>query len=463
MQNLARQDHPVAGEADIGRLINEGYLSPITSSTADSSVDTSELKIRAGEFVSTDLESAFNQSEVVARACSEIVEKTQGRKSILVFCCGVAHAQAVQYMLEQMTRERVGLVTGTTMQLERAELLRTFKSGELRWLVNVDVLTTGFNAPNVDAIAVLRATCSPGLFAQICGRGFRLHAGKENCLILDFGENIERHGPLDSKDYGKRKKKKEGKGNAPQKACEKCQETIPAAARICPECGAVQTIEVDDRHGDKAADAPLLQSQMEPVEWQVDEVNMREHTNKKTGSRTLRVDYQCKPDGLNDGIPQTISEWVCIEHEGFAGRKAGDWWARRSKVKVSTILEAIDVWKRLGVAETRAITTIPDGKFTRIIEYVLGPVPAIEDMIVYGPSRWATERGIRFEESENHLRWYYGDDFAEYWPSSERFAFNGNYSEGWYMGSVEQVQEWLAGAWCIGAGVADGFGDDLPF
>jgi DNA repair protein RadD len=86
-------------------------------------------------------------------------------------------------------------VTGDTPKNERRDIIERFKASEIKYLVNVSVLTTGFDAPHVDVIAMLRATESVGLMQQIIGRGLRISDGKENCLLLDYAENIERHCP----------------------------------------------------------------------------------------------------------------------------------------------------------------------------------------------------------------------------------------------------------------------------
>jgi superfamily II DNA or RNA helicase len=168
-------------EAFTGDLIKQGFLCPITNKPADADVDTEGIKTRGGEFIESDMQAAFMSADNTALAVREIVENCHDRKSILIFCAGVNHAEDTAKLLEK-TGERVGLVTGETLAIERSGILSDFKSQSLRWLVNCDVLTTGFNAKCVDAIAIMRATMSPGLFCQMVGRGLRLHPSKANCI-----------------------------------------------------------------------------------------------------------------------------------------------------------------------------------------------------------------------------------------------------------------------------------------
>ena len=141
-------------------------------------------------------------------------------------------------------------MTGDTSPAERAEIIARFK-GEcipadlfgtpkppLKFLANVNVLTTGFDAPNTDCVVMLRPTNSPGLLIQCAGRGTRLspETGKSSCLFLDYGGNILRHGPLD---MIKVKEPGSGKGgDAPAKKCPQCLALIHAGYTACPECGA---------------------------------------------------------------------------------------------------------------------------------------------------------------------------------------------------------------------------------
>lgn len=361
----------VCYSAPLQKLIGEGFLSEITSKSADASVDTSNLHIRGGEFIGNEAEQLFDTKDNVQAACKEIVTRTQGRNSIMVFCSGVMHAGDVADAIEEMTGEQVGVITGESSNIERGTFIENFKSRRLRWLVNVDVLTTGFDAPCVDAIAVLRATMSPGLFAQICGRGLRTYQGKTNCLILDFGENIKRHGALDDPMYGLKQKKKieievdENREPQPnEKRCPGCDEIVSANLRLC-ECG----YKFPARHEANASSDDVLSK---PITWKILDVKLSRH-RKKTSVEgtpdTLRVDYTCiKKDDIGNLNEETISEWVCLEHgQGFAFTKARVWWLAHSNAELpSGIDEAIDLFNRGAVGMPEEITTIKEGGFYRI-------------------------------------------------------------------------------------------------
>lgn len=368
----------VCYSAPIQRLIADGYLCNLTTRPAESSVDTSALHVRGGEFVNSESVALFDRAEEVNAACREIVAKTVGRQSVLIFCSGVLHAEHVARMIAELTGEPCGVVTGESMPLERAETLDAFRSRRLRFLCNVDVLTTGFDAPCIDAIAILRATMSAGLFAQICGRGFRVFPGKADCLVLDFGENLKRHGPIDSLDFGRCKRHGDVIGEAPTKTCPNCEEVLLIAAREC-ECG-YQFPEPESRHGTEAdEDSQILST---PQAWIVEEVRYSRHDKKKGGPDdppTLRVDYVVTPENSEGGNLeiQTVSEWVCIEHGGFARSKALRWWNARS---IAPCPVDVDEAVRLGLggalAWPRKIVTIKDGRWTRVLSADLEEKPA---------------------------------------------------------------------------------------
>ena len=188
------------------------------------------------------------------------------------------------------------------------------------------VLTTGFNAPAVDLIAMLRPTKSAGLYVQMAGRGTRLAPGKENCLVLDFAGNVARHGPIDAVTP---KRPSEAEGAAPTKVCPDCDSILAAAVRQCPDCGH-QFPPPEVKVAATATHARHPVHHAAAVGRGVDVAYSRHEKPGKPPS--LRVDYHC-------GLVRH-SEWICFEHTGYARQKAVAWWRARSKAPVpSTITD----------------------------------------------------------------------------------------------------------------------------
>ena len=358
-------------EAFTGDLIEQGFLCPITNKPADAEVDTEGIKTRGGEFIESDMQAVFMIVDNVLMACKESIAKCHDRKSILIFASGVRHAEDVARILEEKTGERVGLVTGETLAIERAGILADFKTQSLRWLVNCDVLTTGFNAKCVDAIAIMRATMSPGLFCQMVGRGLRLHPSKVNTLILDFGENIKRHGSIDDKNFGRASEEKRGQAaraaslNGRGKPCPACRLDVPANAREC-ECGFIFPV----NHQGASDGSSQLTGQTPPEVLEVVSVVWGKHTKRHDPDAppTLRIDYECQPVDSESGLmTNKVSEWVCIEHEGFARVKACLWWQARSIAEVpDNVDDALSLLNRGAARMASQLTTTKDGKYTRI-------------------------------------------------------------------------------------------------
>ncbi len=171
----------VCYEIGIKELIRDGYLSPLISKAGVNRADFGNLHVRAGEFVSEEVESLVNDDALVSAACAEIVELTADRRAVLIFASSVAHGLRVVEVLRKIHDIECGFVTGETPIHERDELLSRFrgdaptpliKTEPLRFLCNVNVLTTGFDAPRVDCVVMLRPTMSPGLLYQTRrGRG----------------------------------------------------------------------------------------------------------------------------------------------------------------------------------------------------------------------------------------------------------------------------------------------------
>lgn len=178
-------------------LIDKGYLTPPTVPSEQSeSYRAKDLQLdKKGNFNAEDIERVFGSDDVLTRKIVfDIVSKSVDRKAVIVFATTIKHAERVlQYLGEADTANKAVLITGETPKRTREQYLKEFKAGKIKYAVNVAVLTTGFDHPAIDVVAILRPTESAGLFQQIIGRGLRLHEGKHDCLILDYAENIERH------------------------------------------------------------------------------------------------------------------------------------------------------------------------------------------------------------------------------------------------------------------------------
>jgi DNA repair protein RadD len=368
--------HGVAYEAPVKRLMDENYLASLTNQTTRVAVDTTLLKVRRGEFIESDLAQAFGEASMLNSSTDDLIAKTKDRKSIICFCVNRKLAQQTAEIIKEKTGEEVLYVDGDTPPLFRSQALEDFKNRKARFLVGINVLTTGFDAPCVDCVAVLRATQSAGLFAQICGRGMRLYPGKTDCLILDYGENLKRHGTLDAADYG-RKKKNFGpkKEVATHKTCGKCDSPNLLSAQFCEHCGAklVQEREVKVEEQSDSEHA-IFEHQKKPTVLFVEQVTMHVHTPRGEGkTRSLRIDYHCIED-IREGKKnlvneRRISEWICLEHTGFARHKAEKTWGQFCVIDAPfEIEEAIDLWERGACRVPVRITVVPEGKYSRISE-----------------------------------------------------------------------------------------------
>jgi DNA repair protein RadD len=356
--------------ADIIRLIDEGFLCDMKSNEADGSVDTSNLHKRGGEFIAEEVEDLFSNN-VTVDAVNEIVNATANRHSVMIFATSIKHACYIENLLHihaGVSPDEVGTVFGSTSPLERASTIAAFIDRRIKFLVNVDVLTTGFDAPCIDAIAILRATASPSLYAQIVGRGLRTHDSKNDCMVLDFGENIKRHGSIDrirakriakaARDKVEEEAKEKDVG---VKECPRCEVLNLETVLEC-ECGYVFPFE--GRHKAKSESMLAIVGKTLPQVFDVLEVQYCKWS-KPNKPDTMRVDYRVSKDGKE--VMFGISEWVCFDHIGYPRKQADAWWTSRSNVRLpENTAEAITLATFGAVAEPTQIVAEHDGKYWTI-------------------------------------------------------------------------------------------------
>lgn len=174
-----------------GELVNDGYLSQVKIGDSSDSYDTSKLETdKFGRFSAKSVEQTFSGNTKTERIIQRVIANSSDKMGVMIFAATISHAEEIASYLPTDERE---VVTGKLKKSERQNIIERFKVRQFKYIVNVDVLTTGFDAPHVDYVVVMRATESASLFQQIIGRGLRLHDDKEHCLISDFAENIERH------------------------------------------------------------------------------------------------------------------------------------------------------------------------------------------------------------------------------------------------------------------------------
>lgn len=171
----------IAYDIPVADLMEQGFLAPVVSKAGARKIDLSEVGHRGGEFIESELAKAASDPELVRETVAEIVQYGADRKAWLIFACGVIHANMIRDEFQAHGIE-AHVVTGADGMTERAEKIERFRRGAYKCLINVNVLTTGFNVPHVDLIGIVRATESAGLYVQIVGRGTRLAPGKTDCL-----------------------------------------------------------------------------------------------------------------------------------------------------------------------------------------------------------------------------------------------------------------------------------------
>ncbi|WP_437213860.1 DEAD/DEAH box helicase [Pectobacterium sp. LFLA-215] len=176
-------------ELPLRYMIKHGFLVP--PDRLDMPVvqyDFSKLVARSnGLFSEADLNLELKrQQRITPHIISQVIDYAQTRRGAMIFASTVEHAKEITALLPV---GQAALVSADTPAAERDALIDAFKQQALKYLVNVAVLTTGFDAPHVDLIAILRPTESISLYQQIVGRGLRLYPGKTDCLILDYAGN----------------------------------------------------------------------------------------------------------------------------------------------------------------------------------------------------------------------------------------------------------------------------------
>ena len=295
--------------ASIEELIYKGYLSILRSKVTKAKLDVTGVHKRGGEFIESELQAAVDTDDNNQAVVNEIIALADERKAWLVFCAGVKHAH---HIADTLNAHGVAAecVTGETPKKERERMIGDFKDGRLRALTNANVLTTGFDYPDIDLIAMLRPTMSASLYVQMAGRGMRVKTHIDHCLVLDFAGVVATHGPITN--VQPPKKGGDGDGVMPVKVCDNCGELVHISVMVCPACGTP----FPDREKKKLVlhDDDIMG--MDGTDLDVTSWTWRKHISRASGKEMLAVTYY---GGLSDPV---IAEYLAVTHEGYGGQVA---------------------------------------------------------------------------------------------------------------------------------------------
>ncbi len=313
------------------RLVAEGYLAPLIPKRTTMQYSTDGISRVGGEFNQKELQAAVDVDQLTYAAVRETIELGYDRKHWLIFASGVEHCEHVAAAFDSFNIPVTFIHSNLTGE-ERDRRLLDFARGKYRAMVNNSILTTGYNFKPLDLISVMAPTESTSRWVQMLGRGTRPspETGKTNCLVLDFAKNTQRLGPINDPCIPKKKGK--GGGTAPVKICPACNTYNHASVRECVNCHYEfpKELKIDI----SASSIEVMKDGLPVVEeFKVSRVVYNIH-HKENKPSTLRVTYYC---GL-----RLFTEHVCLEHVGFASKRARDWWRARSDIEPpETVTEAM--------------------------------------------------------------------------------------------------------------------------
>lgn len=224
-------------------------------------VDDSKLKKSStGDYTNKSIDDAIGKT-IFGDVVKTYQEKANGRKTII-------YAHDIEYskkIAETFRQAGVAAVhcDSKTPKGERNKIMRDFKSGKIKILSNVDLISEGFDVPDCSCVIMLRPTASLVLDIQQSMRCMRYQPNKQ-AIIIDHVANYKKFGMPDTpREWSltgwKKKKKKNNAGDGPPlKTCNHCWAVVPAQCRICPVCGKEIEIDADGMQEDKSAKIEIV-------------------------------------------------------------------------------------------------------------------------------------------------------------------------------------------------------------
>jgi len=300
-------------------MVASGYLAPLklAGQNDEQAIDVSNVKKNKHDYVILDLERAiFKSSDKVRLQVKDIIKRTLARKKVAVLCVSIRHAQYVNDLLKKENQKSV--ILHSKMRQEHQDKNKNeFMNGDVKFLISVLIISTGFDFPMMDAIAICRPTRSKVLFVQAVGRVLRTYPGKENGLVLDYGNIVPHLGHP----YEIRASHTTIKQKISIKMCISCMNYAPCSSATCPECGTPFMVMCSScfemkkygerctcgstRHRDDYKNLTAEISKQFEKHY-IEDVKIYEYT-AKSGRKMPRIDYYVKCVGFNRLL---VSEFI---------------------------------------------------------------------------------------------------------------------------------------------------------
>lgn len=334
-------------------LTENGFLCELRTQRTRLKLDVEGIGVRGGDFIEIEMSKKFDREKITNAAVDETIDVGKDYKKWLVFAIDIEHAE---HIAERLNIKGIPTaVIHSKMDDDRDKIIKLFREGKIKCIVNVNILTTGFNDKEIDLIVLLRPTKSPVLHVQMIGRGLRVIAGKLHCMVLDFAGNVKRLGPINAI---KVKRKDKGAGGEPiTKDCPDCNLIHHPRVKVCP-CGHV----FEFKHG--LDDSFGLDIVYKENQWlDITDVSYVRH-KKKGVPNSIKVTYVTDQNVI-------VRKWVCLQHKGYPGISARHWLERHigeeRAEKILTTDELLDATGDLKVPKQIMVNV--NNKYPEVMDY----------------------------------------------------------------------------------------------
>jgi superfamily II DNA or RNA helicase len=219
------------------QLIQQGFLVPAIYYGYNNEIELKNVRTRAGEFAVEDLDVVCNTPAIILRIVEEY-QRLASNRTTICFAINVDHAKNIAQTFQQYGVP-ADYIEASTHPMARSDKYQALARGDLMVLTSVGVLTEGFDVRSIESIILARPTKSMALNYQMVGRGLRTcpETDKQDCIILDFANNTERHGMVQMLDHIEMDTPIDTEQKQLTKTCPACNAIVTLDVMSCPNCG----------------------------------------------------------------------------------------------------------------------------------------------------------------------------------------------------------------------------------